>query len=364
MDKFPQKLGKIIIARVAPSSLQFRLTVGVILSLMLGIGSLTLWISWELKQLSIAFNEDMRLWAAIQQLKKVSILSFATTATFTTWFIWRSLLPWRQIADISTSELKPYSFQLTKMPKEIKNLARNWNRILDKLAETREKQQQLIDDLAHELRTPLSLVYGYLQRTQQRSENLTDSQKEALDMAVEEAERMVQLLQKWLNLTRSDNIIIPWSMESLLLNDLLAEVTEMTAKFKHREIQLHLPHFPVSVRANRDQIAQILSHLLENALQYSEEREPIIVRLTQAEDWAVIAVSDRGCGIPLSQQSRIFDPFYRVDPSRNRGKGGAGLGLSLVKRLVEGMGGEIAVQSQPGEGSTFILKLPILGAKL
>jgi signal transduction histidine kinase len=249
------------------------------------------------------------------------------------------------------------------MPKEIKTLAQNWNKLLAKMAETREKQQQLTNDLAHELRTPLSMVYGYLQRTQQRSENLTDSQKEALDMAVEEAERMVQLLQKWLDLTRVDNSIVPLSRESLLLNDLLKEVTEMTEKFEHRLIQLHLPRFPVKVKAERNQLMQILSHLLENAMQYSDASEPVTVRLTQAEDWAIIAVSDRGCGIPLSQQSCIFDPFYRVDPSRTSATGGAGLGLSLVKRLVESMGGEIAVQSQPSEGSTFILKLPILGAK-
>jgi signal transduction histidine kinase len=207
------------------------------------------------------------------------------------------------------------------------------------------------------------MVYGYLQRNQQRSENLTDSQKEALDMAVEEAERMAQLLQDWLNLTRSDNSVMALQMESLLLNDLVTEVAEMTEKFEHREIQLHIPPFPVSVKAERNQLMQILSHLLENAIQYSEAREPVTVRLTQAEDWAVIQVSDRGCGIPLSQQSRIFDPFYRVDPSRTRATGGAGLGLSLVKRLVENMGGEISVQSEPGEGSTFILKLPILGVK-
>jgi signal transduction histidine kinase len=108
---------------------------------------------------------------------------------------------------------------------------------------------------------------------------------------------------------------------------------------------------------------QAFSHLLENALQYSDASEPVTIRLTQAGGWAVIEVSDRGCGIPLSQQSRIFDPFYRVDPSRTRATGGAGLGLSLVKRSVENIGGKISLQSEPGEGSTFILKLPILGEK-
>jgi signal transduction histidine kinase len=335
MENLLRKLGKVVKARIDTTSLQFRLSFGVILILTLGIGSLSLWMGWELKQLLIIFNHDIRLLAAIQHLKTMSILSIATTATLTTWWLWRSLFPWRQ----------------------------NWNRLLARLSETREQQRQFTNDLAHELRTPLSMVYGYLQRTQQRSENLTDSQKEALAMAVEEAERMIQLLQDWLELARSDNSVIALHKESLLLNDLVREVAEMTEKFEHRHIERQISASPIPIQADRNQLMQVLSHLLENAIQYSDESEPVTVQLTQSEDWAVIQVSDRGCGIPLSQQSRIFDPFYRVDPSRTRATGGPGLGLSLVKRLVESMGGKITVQFKPGEGSNFILTLPILGAK-
>mgnify|MGYP002779569877 FL=1 len=340
MNNFPKKLSKIVKARIASTSLQLRLTWEIILILILGFSSLTLWMDWEIKQLPIALSEAGRRSMILDHLKVMGFLAFFITATPIYLSLQRSLIPLRQIAEIYSSRLQPYPITSNQMPREIRIIARNWNRLLAKFSEAREQQRQLTNNLAHELRTPLSMVYGFLQRTQQRSENLIDSQKEALDMAVEEAERMVQLLQDWLNVTRSDESFVSLPRETLLLNDLLTEVADMTEKFEHRKIQVEVPTFPVQIQAQSDRLMQVLSHLLENAIQYSDAREPVTVKLTQAEDWAVIQVIDQGCGIPLSEQSRIFEPFYRVDPSR-----------------------KITVRSVPNEGSTFILKFPILGAE-
>ncbi len=247
------------------------------------------------------------------------------------------------------------------MPTEIKTLARNWNRILTKFSETREQQRQLANDLAHELRTPLSMIYGFLQRTQQRSDNLNRFQKESLDMAVEEAERMIELLQNWLELTRSQENAMPLPMEIVSLNKLLKEMAQMTQKFEQRLILLEIPSSEICIEVEPNQLMQALNHLLENAMQYSNPSQPIKIKLTVVDNMAVVEVIDRGCGISISEQARIFDPFYRVDTSRARETGGAGLGLSLVKRSVEKMGGKISVRSELGQGSTFILKFPIVG---
>jgi signal transduction histidine kinase len=93
-------------------------------------------------------------------------------------------------------------------------------------------------------------------------------------------------------------------------------------------------------------------------VKYSESDQPISLKLEARDRQAVIQVCDRGVGIPLQDQSRIFERFYRVDEARSRMSGGHGLGLAIVKTLVEGMGGSITVQSKPGEGSTFTLTLP------
>ena len=149
-----------------------------------------------------------------------------------------------------------------------------------------------------------------------------------------------------------------------VLNDLVADIVQMTDKFKHWAINLEVVPFPVRIKAEWNQLIQVLSHLISNAVKYSNVGDLITLQLTQANGWAIIQVSDKGDGIPLSQQSRIFEPLYQVDPSRDRATGKAGLGLSIVKHLAEGMGGKVAILSEPGYGSTFILTLPALGAKI
>jgi signal transduction histidine kinase len=371
MFKLPQSLEALFTAKLKAFPLQVRLTLGMVLIVVLGLGSLTVWVEWEIQQLAMNdFNpasptlndrwDKAQLLSARQRFRTFSLLSLATTVTASTWWIGRSLRPLRQMTDWAKAELafKPFlidSFD-PQLP-EIRYLVHRWNSLLAHLTTTQEQQRQLIDDLAHELRMPLSTVYGYLQRSQQRNGNLNEAQKESLTMAVEEAERMTQLLQDWLALARSRTFSLSFETEPFVLNDWVRKVAEMTEKFDRRRIDCQVPPLPIWVSVDRLQLIQILKHLLENAIQFSNE--PISLELHQVQQWAILDVRDRGCGIPISEQARIFDPFYRIDPSRNRTTGGTGLGLSIVKSLVENMGGSISLQSQVGEGSTFTLKLPI-----
>ncbi|MCC5635257.1 HAMP domain-containing histidine kinase [Nostoc sp. CHAB 5844] len=370
---FTRKLVKLFLERIDPASLHFRLTVGIVVIVTLGLSSLTMWAGWEIKQLLInahqnyGIAENSQLLKVIQNLGIMSIVSLTTTTVFTTLFIKRSLLPLQQMnqwAETCTAELIPHQLWLNGTPSEIQELAQTWIEFLTRLSEAKEQQRQLISDLAHELRTPLSMVYGYLQRSLQRSHNLADCQKETLAMAFSDAERMNHILQDLLDLARADNSTITWQTEPLLLNDLLATIAQMTEKFHHRAIQLEIASFPIEVKAERNQLMQILSHLIGNAVKYSDASEPVTLQLTQADGWAMIKVSDKGCGIPLLEQSRIFEPFYRIDPSRTRSTGGTGMGLCIVKRLVECIGGKVELRSELGNGSTFILTLPILEAKV
>ncbi|BAY17567.1 integral membrane sensor signal transduction histidine kinase [Anabaenopsis circularis NIES-21] len=366
-----RKLVEFFVVRIDPASLHFRLTVGIIMIVTFGLSSFTIWAGWEIRQfLMIAHQnygmaDDAQLLTMIQSLGIMGVCSLTTTIVLTALFIKRSLLPLQQInqwAETCTNELIPHQLGLNQTPSEIQELAQTWMEFLTRLSEAKEQQRQLFSDLAHELRTPLSMVYGYLQRSLQRSHNLAASQKETLEMAVSDAERMNYILQDLLYLARADNSTIPcpWETEPLLLNDLLTAIAEITEKFHHRLIQVEIPPFPIKVKAERHQLMQILSHLIANAVKYSDVGEPITLQLTQANGWAMIQVSDKGCGIPLLEQSRIFEPFYRVDASRTRSTGGTGMGLCIVKRLVECIGGTIELRSELGNGSIFILKLPTL----
>ncbi len=121
---------------------------------------------------------------------------------------------------------------------------------------------------------------------------------------------------------------------------------------------------PIHVKADRSRLRQVLINLIDNAVKYSEPHTPITLCLKQFEEFVVLQVSDRGCGIDLPHQTRIFERFYRVDEARSRSTGGSGLGLSIVKTLVEGMGGSITVRSKLGEGSVFTVTLPNASVKL
>jgi signal transduction histidine kinase len=220
-----------------------------------------------------------------------------------------------------------------------------------------ERQKQLINDLSHELRSPLTMVYSYLQRLQKQSQGLNPSQRESLAMAVADAERMTQLLEGWLNLARSD----VQRLVTLNLNEIIVETAITVEKLTDRAINVRLPQRVILVSGDRSRLMQVFDHLLDNAVYYS--KEPVTITLKVMQKRAVVEVSDRGCGIPPEKLGRIFDPFYRVDSSRSRTTGGFGLGLPYVKRSLESCGGSIEVRSSVGVGSCFIVKLPLAGVR-
>ncbi|WP_427160414.1 sensor histidine kinase [Aliinostoc sp. HNIBRCY26] len=374
LEDLYKRLAKLTSLIVNPASLHFRLTVGVVMIFALGMSSFVMWISWEIQQFLVTTSQQpeishhcTRLLAVFHSLGMVNFLAIATTTLFAMVLIRKLLSPLQQInqwmGNATVSELNVYQLNFYQTPSEVKTLVLACKQLLTQIQELKRQQQQFTKDLAHELRTPLSMVYAYLQRTQQRSQTLTETQKEALEMAVLEAERMTQILQNLLDMMRASNSMMPLQPESLLLNDLVVDIAQMTQKFEHRDIHLELVPFPVRVTADRNQLMQVLNHLIDNAVKYSQASELITIKLTQHSGWAIIQISDKGEGIPVAEQSRIFAPFYRVDPSRTRATGGMGLGLSIVKGLVENMNGMVAVQSEPGKGSTFTLKLPTIGAK-
>jgi hypothetical protein len=138
------------------------------------------------------------------------------------------------------------------------------------------------------------------------------------------------------------------------------EVAGMGEKFSDRTIKIEAEQPKICFRTDRDRLTQALVSLIDNAVKYSSAPDPIVVKLVPTEEQIIIQVIDRGCGIALQHQARIFERFYRVDEARARSTGGVGLGLAIVKSLVEGMRGQIAVSSKPGEGSIFTITLPNL----
>jgi hypothetical protein len=318
--------------------------------------------------------DQTMLMAVVRTLRITSVLTILVIIVVIALYVRRSLQPLRQISlmtkAISAEDLGEARLELEHAPSEVKELADTFNMMLARLSEawkqqrfSWEQQRQFVSNVSHELRTPLTIVHGYLQSTLRRGDNLTETQREALEIAASEADQTIRLLQDLLDLARADSGYMHFRLEPLLLNDLVAEVVGMAEQFSRRSVVIEATAFAIEVNADRNRLKQVLLNLVDNAVKYSDLGEPVTVKLDQRGKQVTIQVCDRGGGIPLQQQSRIFERFYRVDEARARSTGGSGLGLSIVQTLVEGMNGSITVRSHLGQGSIFTVTLPAHAAK-
>jgi heavy metal sensor kinase len=306
-------------------------------------------------------TDQRQLIGAIRGLAVVCILATLIMMAAIAFRIRRSLQPLQDMnqmaSAISAEDLSKAKLQLSHAPREVKELAQTFNMMLSRLSDAWEQQRQFVSNVSHELRTPLTVVLGYLQSLLRRSTNLNDYQQEALETAAAEADRTVRLLQDLLDLARADSGYAHYRLERVGLNDLIAEVVGMAEKFSNRLIRIEAKE-RIEAVVDRDRLKQVLINLIDNAVKYSESEQPIELNLERTNQHAIIHIQDHGIGIPLQDQSRVFERFYRVDEARARSTGGHGLGLAIVKTLVEGMGGSISVRSKPEEGSVFTIALP------
>lgn len=323
----------------------------------------------DLGQLYLAHNitaDQMMFWNFLRSLAIATVIMITVMTMIIAVYIHRSIQPLRRIGQltstISADKLDQAHISLEQAPSEVRELAETFDQMLGRLSEAWEHQRELFSNVSHELRTPLTIISGYIQSILKRGDNLSEMQVEALTIVASEADRTVQLLQDLLDLARLDSGSMQFQRENILLNDLLREVGGMAQQYSKRTINFELSEHLVAIKADNHRLKQVLLNLIDNAVKYSEPETPIAVKLTSENNQALIQVCDRGLGIPLQQQGRIFERFFRVDEARNRA-GGTGLGLSIVKTLVDGMGGNIALRSELNQGSTFSLSFPLANAQ-
>jgi signal transduction histidine kinase len=307
-------------------------------------------------------REQKMYLAMVQSLGIASSLVILVISVAIAFYIQRSLAPLRQLSQmtsvISAADLPEAQLSIDRAPSEVKELAQTFNMLLSRLSQSWEQERQFVSNVSHELRTPLTIVHGYLQSVLRRQNNLTPTQIEALETAAVEAEHTIRLLQDLLDLARADSGYLHFSLGPCVLNDLVVEIVGMAQKYSDRQIIIEATNHTIEVKADYNRLKQVFLNLIDNAVKYSDADSQVIVKLNQQGEEAIIQVCDQGDGIPLKHQSRIFERFYRVDETRTRSTGGSGLGLSIVKTLVESMGGSVNVRSRLGEGSIFTVSLP------
>jgi signal transduction histidine kinase len=306
--------------------------------------------------------DQRALASAIEGLLTICIFVMMAILLLMRFRVNRLLQPLQEIChlagEISTDDLSAVAWQFDQAPSEVKNLAQAFNMLLSRLSASWDRQRQFVGDVSHELRTPLTIIQGYLQILLRRSQNLTESQRDALETATSETERTVRLLQDLLDLARADNGQFRFRIGPLLANELIDEVVATVRRIHDRTIVVEANTL-VEVQADRDRLKQVLINLIDNAINYSNDDQPVAIRLTSVREKACIQVSDQGVGIAIADQALVFERFYRVDAARTRTTGGTGLGLSIVKSLVDGMGGEVNLQSKPNEGTAISIYLPL-----
>ncbi len=229
----------------------------------------------------------------------------------------------------------------------------------DELNELDRMKSEFIAVAAHELRTPLSLILGYSAFLRANASGLT---REQADVVLQSAMRLRSLIDDMANLREVDAGEAVLRLETVPLQELVgASVEEIrhVAEAKQQSIHLSLPDLPVFVEVDREKMALALINLLSNAVKFTPSGQRIGVRVgsRQAEAWAT--VWDTGSGISPDQQVRVFDRFYQAECSLTRQYGGMGLGLSIVKEMVDLHHGSVSVESQPGKGSAFTICIPI-----
>ncbi|MBX3743905.1 MAG: hypothetical protein KF833_01220 [Verrucomicrobiae bacterium] len=242
---------------------------------------------------------------------------------------------------------------------ELVELAGTFNQLLDRQASLQESQQRFVADAAHELRTPLTVLRGELEIALRR-ERSGPEYRETIENCREEIERLARLTENLLALARLDSGAGLELRESLDLGTLCREAAERLEPRAREQGAVFDVQATATLPVLGDRLAleRVLFNLLDNGLRYTPRGEMLTLRAFSGEGGAVVEVTDKGVGIPADHLDRIFDRFHRVETSRPRERGGAGLGLSIVRSLVSAHGGTITVQSELGRGSTFTVRLP------
>ena len=220
-------------------------------------------------------------------------------------------------------------------------------------------RRDFVATASHELRTPLSSVYGAARTLMRRT--LDEARRtELVSLIVDESSRLSAILDELLLASSLDAGALTLRVVPCAAAVLVRGVVELARERAPEAIELAFVNDApdVSCSADPDRLRQVLVNLVDNAIKYSPGGGLVEVRLTAADGVVRIAVADRGLGIPVAERERIFEKFYRLDPSLTRGVGGTGLGLYICRQLVRGMGGRIAVDGRSGGGSVFVVELP------
>ncbi len=249
-------------------------------------------------------------------------------------------------------------------PDEVRGVAESFNRMAAQVDATQTAQRDLVANVSHDLKTPLTAIAGWSQALLDGAADTPEGRQRAAATIYNEAGRMTRMVNELLDLARIESGQLQLTLRSVDLSAVIADVHRgQVPRARARQIDLTIDAPPVPpVMGDPDRLAQVFTNLADNALTYTPSGGHVHLAVRAGDGFVDGIVTDDGPGIPAQELPRVFERFYQLDKSRVRadeGRRGSGLGLAIVKELVAAQGGTVHVSSEPGHGSTFVVRLPL-----
>ena len=260
-----------------------------------------------------------------------------------------------ELKQINANDLSA-RLKTTKNEDEINQLINEVNNLLGRLESSFERISQFSSDASHELKTPLTIIRGEIEVTL-RKERTTDEYKNALNNSLNELTLIEQTINDLLFLAKNEKDLIVDKQENFYFDELIDEsINEIKSFAKLHQVEINfILEDSIEFKGFPNLLKIALKNALKNAIQFSHKNSQIIVKSYKNDDTFNISVQDFGIGIPLNEQEKIFEKFYRTDKSRNKNSGGTGLGMSILKKIIDIHKGIIKITSKENIGTTIIL---------
>jgi two-component system, OmpR family, heavy metal sensor histidine kinase CusS len=317
-------------------------------------------------QMAIDMGPDEKILKRFRK-KLLTILAFSLLACALVgyWIAERGIRPVRKMAKTAArikSSTLDERLDRSGLPSELSDLALTFNDMLDRLEDSFVRLSRFSSDIAHELRTPLQNLRGEAEVVLSKEREPGEYQNR-LGSALEEYQRLSNLIDRLLFLARAENPQTQIQLEPVDLKKELGLLQDFYGPLAGESGIALRVEAPEGLRADLDRslFQQAVGNLVENAMKYTPAGGTILLKTSAGDGDVRVEVSDTGKGIPPDQLSRVFDRFYRVDPSRASSSGGAGLGLSIVKSIMNLHAGTVEIRSEPSHGTTVALLFPAIG---
>ncbi len=353
LGKRPEKLIGKKVSDIFPPEIaarfteEFRLTFKTGQSIMacdrLDAGWTELWVSTSLNPIRNSSGEVVAIMGVTRDITEQKRLE-------------RELQETNEQLDAQNEELQVQSEELMAQQQELLESTQE-------AARANQLKSEFLANMSHELRTPLNAIIGFSQLLRDETPGkLNQEQRQCLDDVLESSQHLLNLINEVLDLSKIESGRAELKLENVDLKELITPLTRVMRPIlgqKKQELEVEIEAGLPQIRVDKTKMGQVLRNLLANSSKFTPEGGKLRITAARADDWLHLSVIDNGAGIKKEDLERIFEPFCQLDYTPGNGKGGTGLGLAVVKEIVERHGGQIRVESEYGRGSRFTISLPL-----